>query len=151
MNPRLIDHPVLPPFRCFACTHSAAEHGPYLHTGIEAASGSQVEAVCFCASCTATLMRAVDVAPVARLTEALGFKSQAEEATRLASEFHGEIEAQAQTILRLEGQLEGAHSQIASLQRTVEEKQRTAASDRKEALLAAVAKQTKPTKEKTAA
>jgi hypothetical protein len=89
MNPRLYDKPMLPPHRCFTCTHSAADRGPYLHTGIEAASGSTVEAIIFCASCTATLVRAVEVVPKKAYLEAVGFKEQAEEYLRQASQFRG--------------------------------------------------------------
>jgi hypothetical protein len=133
----LIDHPVLPPGRCYGCTHASPEFGPYWDLYLSSETG---ERIVLCASCTTTRIAALDVVPRRKLAEAAEFKTQAEDATLLASEFHGTMEAQAQTIARLQGELEGARSELEASQHARQELKQAAARERKAALLAEVAK-----------
>jgi len=132
---RLIDRPLLPPHRCFTCQHSAAENGPYLDTVAEAPTG---ERVIYCASCTATLVRALDVVPAAKLQEALAFRDLALQAEATACELAASAAAATERSDRLEGELAGARSENTSLRNTIREKEQAAARERRENLLADV-------------
>jgi hypothetical protein len=150
MAARLYDKPMLPPFRCLSCSHSSADFGPYLHTGDEVASGSAVAGIIYCASCTATRIAALDVVPRKKLLEALEQVKRFE-----AVEHEACLHAEAARVAneradRLEGELEGVRGELEASQRARQELQQAAARERKERLLAEVAKP-KPTKAKEAA
>jgi hypothetical protein len=141
----LIVRPVLPPGRCYTCTHSSEQFGPYLDSQAADTLGNRIV---YCASCAARLVRALDVVPAAKLVEALAERGRAENDAAAYAQESGRIPGLEQTIARLEGELDVARSQIVSLERTIRETAHAAARQRREELLASVAAPTKAKKGK---
>lgn len=136
---RFVERPQLFPGRCLHCPHSAAEFGPYCDTEFDL---GELGREYYCASCYATLILPGEVVSRKVYLEALREKGLAEERAAAAGQELGKVPDLEATIIRQQGELEGARGQIVSLQHTVKEKERAAARERKEALLAGVAKQT---------
>jgi hypothetical protein len=132
MKPRLIDKlPCLA--ACVVCGRSAPERGPYLDRADEVDG----RALYLCATHTASAVAALDVVPRADLEEARREQRLAEERMQAASAAFQTAERNAARADRLAAELEGARSQIASLERHRRELIGAPARQPREQLLAA--------------